>query len=150
MTAGNRVEESVGDHVSPSGPVDILCVDDETDFLNLTKRYLEVNDSPFEIQTETSPRDALAQIRDRGWGAVVSDYRMPTMNGLELLAQLRTTHPTLPFVLITSERDPAIEAEVIQDPYADFTLKRGGLSFGTVLQFRVGQLLSLTNSGPPE
>lgn len=95
---------------------------------------------------EPSPHAALDRLEDRDWDCVVSDYQMPRMTGIELLTELRQTHPTLPFLLCTTDREPGIEAKGLQDPHADFTIKRGSNGFADVLQTRIQNLL---NAHPP-
>lgn len=37
---------------------------------------------------------------------IVCDWRMPRMTGLELLQQVRTAYPDMPFMMVTANRDP--------------------------------------------
>lgn len=144
MTGGQGPKNSTPDGRGVGTQLAVLCVDDQEDVLWLTKRYLELNHHEVVFAGETSPHAALDRLEDRNWDCVVSDYRMPRMTGLELLTELRQTHPTLPFLLCTTDREPDIEAEVLQDPHADFTLKRGSTGFADVLQTRIQNLLNAT------
>lgn len=116
MTAGNRAAESDTPAAFSTQPWTVLCVDDEHDMLSLTKRFLKRAASSVSVVTETSPHAALDQLPTDQWDGVISDYRMPEMNGLEFRAELRKRHPELPFLLCTTDNNPIIEARVLDDP----------------------------------
>jgi two-component system chemotaxis response regulator CheY len=66
----------------------LLLVDDETVALDLgTKLLNRIGFSA--IDTATSGRAALAQLETNAYRAVISDWNMPEMNGLELLSKIR-------------------------------------------------------------
>jgi CheY-like chemotaxis protein len=55
----------------------------------------------YKIVTACNGRDALEQFTPRAFDLVVTDYKMPHMDGLELIANLRKREPALPIVLIS-------------------------------------------------
>lgn len=116
MTGGHGPENPTPDARGETSQLAILCVDDQENVLWLTKRYLEINHHEVVFAGETSPHAALDRLEDRDWDCVVSDYQMPRMTGIELLTELRQTHPTLPFLLCTTDREPDIEAKVLKTP----------------------------------
>lgn len=82
----------------------ILLVDDNANGLAARKSVLE--ELGYTIVTCTSGSDALEQftIRDP-FDLVVTDYKMPRMDGLELIGRLRKHTPGLPIVLISGYVD---------------------------------------------
>src|SRR5512140_90183 len=92
-------------------PIRILCIDDEPNVLrSLTRLFL---DNPYEILTATSGAEGLLILDRCGTVPVVlSDYRMPEMNGVELLSRVRDLSPDTVRVLLTGYADlpTAIEA----------------------------------------
>jgi PAS domain S-box-containing protein len=104
----------------------VLCVDDDRELLDLTRAWLSRRDS-FAVRAETDPRAALSTLRDESTpvDAVVSDYRMPEMDGLEFLARVRDSHPELPFVLFTGEGSESIASEAIAAGVTDYLQKEG-------------------------
>lgn len=77
----------------------ILLVDDNANGLKARKMVLE--ELGYKIVTAAHGRDALEQFTPRKFALVVTDYKMPHMDGLELIANLRKREPHLPIVLIS-------------------------------------------------
>ena len=102
-------------------PEKILFVDDDPSILSAFMRLLRhetlLRDypslTPFVVETAPGGRDALAAMRARGPHAViVSDLRMPEMDGVQLLEEARTVSPSSVRILLTGQGDieTAIEA----------------------------------------
>jgi len=82
----------------------ILLVDDNANGLAARKSVLE--ELGYSIVTCTSGADALEQFVSRDpFDLVVTDYKMPRMDGLELIGRLRKHTPGLPIVLISGYVD---------------------------------------------
>jgi PAS domain S-box-containing protein len=89
----------------------ILHVDDDVDFLEVSKQILEMEDK-FEIDNTTSAEEAFQKIAEQSYDAIVSDYEMPSKNGLQFLKELRERGNTIPFAIFTgkSREEIAIKA----------------------------------------
>ena len=105
-------------------PIHILFVDDEPSLLELSKLYLERN-FHMEVTTAESASAALEKIRKSTFDAVVSDYQMPVIDGLEFLKIIRETHPFLPFILFTGKGREEVVIEAINNG-ATFYIQKGG------------------------
>ncbi|MFW9916718.1 MAG: PAS domain S-box protein [Candidatus Thorarchaeota archaeon] len=79
----------------------ILLVDDDPEFLAITKEFLLQKEPTLDILTTINPSEALEITRTQPLDAIVSDYQMPEMDGLQLLAQIRTEDNFLPFIMFT-------------------------------------------------
>ena len=103
--------------------ISVLYVDDEATLLELTKLFLEYR-GEFFVDTKTSVQDGLATLKTGKYDAVISDLRMPGMDGLEFLRNVRATFGDLPFILFTGKggEDAAIQA--IEDG-VDFYIRKG-------------------------
>src|SRR5580704_4250881 len=77
----------------------ILLVDDNK--LGLSARKSVLEELGHKIATASNGVDALEQFGDAKFDLVVTDYKMPRMNGLELLVGLRKIAPDLPVILIS-------------------------------------------------
>lgn len=80
-------------------PGNILLVDDNK--LGLSARRCVLEELGHTIWTAVNGVDALEQFASRKFDLVVTDYKMPRMDGLELIAGLRKVSPELPVILIS-------------------------------------------------
>lgn len=81
----------------------ILCVDDETSILHSLERLFK---DQFHVLVASSPFEALETLRqNRDTAIVVSDYRMPTMNGVEFLRQVRALAPLSARAILSGQID---------------------------------------------
>lgn len=82
-----------------------LIVDDDADSTFLARRNLQ-NVFPFAtIDHVESGNEALALLRQHDYTAVVTDYRMPWMDGLTLVRKIREMHLHMPVVMRTAMED---------------------------------------------
>lgn len=89
----------------------ILFVDDEDYFLSSIRRLL-AND--FELTTTNDPRDALRMVKTRGpFAAVVADFKMPAMSGIDLLSQVHLIDKSVQRILLTGVADFTVAIEAI-------------------------------------
>ncbi len=77
----------------------ILLVDDNK--LGLSARKSVLEELGHHIATASNGADALDQFTDHEFDLVVTDYKMPRMDGLELIVKLRKIVPGLPVILIS-------------------------------------------------
>ena len=112
----------------PDGPgspaLSVLYVDDEPAVLKLSKRFLE-KDAHFSVTAAESAREAIDLLTAHHFDAIVSDYRMPEMDGIEFLNYIRERFDDIPFIIVTGkgEEDVVIQALNLG---ADFYLQKGG------------------------
>jgi putative two-component system response regulator len=88
----------------------VLCVDDEPDILRLMTRLLERLD--LSVATASGPQSALDLFDDERFDLVITDIRMPGMDGHAFLAQIRGRDPQVPVIVATGHAslDNAIRA----------------------------------------
>jgi PAS domain S-box-containing protein len=87
-----------------AGSERILLVDDETPIVLLAKKWLE--ERGYEVEPHTDAVDALAAFRakPRRFDMLITDQKMPEMEGLELVGQVRLLKPGLPVVMTSGRR----------------------------------------------
>lgn len=81
-------------------PIRILFVDDDVNVLNGLRRMLHKMRQQWEMEFVTGGLEALKVLKESAYDIVVSDLRMPDMNGVELLEKVRHRYPdTIRFML---------------------------------------------------
>mgnify|MGYP003296143898 CR=1 FL=1 len=80
----------------------ILVVDDEFDIVTLIRRSLQ--NHGFNTLGFTDPLIALEQFQNnsKSFAMVISDIRMPSMNGYEFIRKIKAIHPTIKTILISA------------------------------------------------
>ncbi len=90
----------------------VLFVDDEEGVRTSWSRYL--SDKGFDVATAEDGERAIASLQEKPADVVVSDLRMPGLDGLMLLEQLRESQPETPFILLTGYGDEELEGKARQ------------------------------------
>ncbi|KXA94819.1 hypothetical protein AKJ37_01160 [candidate division MSBL1 archaeon SCGC-AAA259I09] len=90
----------------------ILLIDDESRFLKLSKIKWE-RKGDAKVDTTTSPEKALEKIDRNDYDVIVADYKMPNLNGLEILEEIRGRGCKTPFVILTAKGGEEIAMEAL-------------------------------------
>ena len=77
----------------------VLLVDDEEEFLEIMSERMRARD--IEVTTSTSAREALDMIARDSYDAVIMDFMMPEMNGIEALKVIKEKNPEMQIILLT-------------------------------------------------
>jgi DNA-binding NtrC family response regulator len=99
----------------------IAIVDDERDMRQSISQWLAL--SGFDTETFASAEDALKGVGSDYPGIVVSDIRMPGMDGMQLLRKLKSLDSTLPVIMITGHGDVPMAVEAMRIGAFDFLEK---------------------------
>ncbi len=88
----------------------LVIVDDEPNVLNALRRMCLNHDAPPaipnpQVMTFTSPVQALAYLRDHVVDLVISDFRMPEMDGATFLTEVRALQPNSARIIISAYAD---------------------------------------------
>ncbi len=100
----------------------LLIVDDQQQILDVLGDF--VTDCGHEVVTATNGAEALAKLEDTAHvGAVLSDIRMPKMDGIDFLKGVRVRFPGIPVVLMTGHGDETIATTALQEGAFDYLKK---------------------------
>jgi len=100
----------------------ILVIDDEPDMLMLLRMIIEDNTN-YEVETTNNPAEGLKMLTEEAYDLVISDLKMPGMDGLELFDELRKMSPDIPVIIITAYGSPEAADEALKKGVADFITK---------------------------
>jgi two-component system, NtrC family, sensor kinase len=82
----------------------ILLVDDNHDGLVVRRSLLQ--EAGFQVQTAACGEEAIGVLSSADFDVVVTDYRMPAMNGTELIARIRVMRPRARIILLSGFVEP--------------------------------------------
>jgi PAS domain S-box-containing protein len=103
----------------------ILLVDDEEEFMELTKIYLNKLKKNWLIKSISDPLEALKYLKTSEiYDIIISDYQMPRMTGIELLAELRNSNHQIPFIVFTGKGREEVAIEAL-NLGANYYIKKG-------------------------
>ncbi len=105
--------------MNPLTPV--VLIDDDKDLRRATAQTLEL--AGFAVSAFGGAKAALAELSPDFAGAVVTDIRMPEIDGLQLFGALKDMDTDLPVILITGHGDIPMAVQAIQDGAYDFIAK---------------------------
>jgi DNA-binding response OmpR family regulator len=95
----------MSDNSSDIDPIKLMVVDDERDILRIIKRDLEADENPFKVDVFHSSELALQEfdIHPKDYyDLILTDIRMPKMNGFELYRRIKEKNPAMKIAFITA------------------------------------------------
>ena len=99
----------------------VFLVDDDRDLRKAMRQTLEL--AGFTVSPFASATEALAELTPDFAGVVISDIRMPGMDGLAFFRKVADLDPDLPVILMTGHGDIPMAVQAIQDGAYDFIAK---------------------------
>ena len=121
-----------GRHVE--NKVRILVVDDETGLCDFIRHYL--TSRGFEVEVAFRAQEALEILNQRTFHIVLADIMMPSMDGLELLRQIKESYPQVVVIMMTA--------------YASLDKAVRSITYGAtdllIKPFEVSKLLEIINN----
>lgn len=99
----------------------LLWVDDEVDLLKPYILFLE--EKGYGMQCVNNGRDAIELCRSQRFDIVFLDEQMPGLSGLETLAELHSSYPEMPVVMVTKSEDEGIMNRAIGKKITDYLIK---------------------------
>lgn len=99
----------------------VILIDDDRDFLDAQVQALEL--AGFAVQAFLNGAEAIRHITREFDGVIVSDVRMPNMDGLSLFRHVHELDPELPVLLLTGHGDVPMAVQALKDGVYDFLIK---------------------------
>lgn len=124
----------------------VLVVDEDPDVLDLTETFLEREDDDLDVATEEEPLAVPDRVATEDVDCVVSDLRMPDLDGFELHERLEESDEDVPFILFTAAADEGTREASEEAGVEDLILKGTGTDHYTELARRIRSAVD-TGSG---
>lgn len=103
----------------------VLLVDDEKDFLEVMSERMQARG--IEVKTTDSAVDALDMIEKESYDAIILDFMMPEMDGIETLKAIKEKRPELQIILLTGHATVEKGVEAMKLGALDFVEKPADL-----------------------
>lgn len=100
--------------MTPNGQPTVLIVDDEDMVITSIRAFLQL-ETDYRVNGFTAPLEAVTFLEKNPVEVVVSDYLMPKMTGLQLLAKAKDLQPEAARVLLTGHADKQSAIEAINE-----------------------------------
>jgi len=104
--------------------ISIRYVDDEQESFKISKLCLE-REKEFPVNMASSASGALNRLKSNGIQAIVSNYQVLGMDGIEVLKQVRAINKRIPIIIITGRGNEEITIQAFENG-ADFDPQKGG------------------------
>jgi DNA-binding NtrC family response regulator len=101
--------------------ISILLVDDEADFVFTLAERLTLRG--FQVDATTQANDVMARLRDNGVRVVLLDVKMPGIDGLKLLSEIKREQPDLRIILLTGHGSVADARRGMEEGAVDYLMK---------------------------
>ena len=106
-------------------PERILVVDDEPNMLRLLKTIL-MDKTGYEVTTTNNPLEVSKLLQEGHYDLVVTDLKMPLVDGIDLIGIVKNIDATMPIIVITAYGTIETAEEAIQKGAYDFITKPFG------------------------
>ncbi len=101
--------------------IKVLIVDDELEILKALKRLLHRD---YDVDIFTSGFDAVKALEENSYPVIISDMRMPIMDGAEFLSKAHGLAPTSQKILLTGFSDPMDTSRAVNDGHINFYINK--------------------------
>ncbi|MEF8828854.1 MAG: response regulator, partial [Haloarcula sp.] len=118
VTTSNRHGDG-GTH----GRLRILYVDGDSDDVSAVEEAIRGGADEFTVTVCETASAALEALDEGSYDCVVSEYRLPDRNGVELLRAVREQSPDLPFLLFTDDGDESVASSAISAGVTGYVTK---------------------------
>ncbi len=126
--------------MSEAPPPALLVVDDNVGFVDLTAALIRRSYPGARVGTAETGGEALEQLHAASWDLVLLDYRLPDIDGVEVLAEIRKQGMDVAVVMVTGEGDQELAADLFRMGAYDYLVK--GRIGGMTLRRTIDQALT--------
>ena len=122
------------------GSITVLFVDDDEQWATFMASELEAEDSGFDVTVALNANEAIVTLDgDHSVDCIVTDFRMPEVDGIQLLERVFETNPHLPAILVTGDGSEDVAARAISAGVTDYLRKDPRVDQAPILGNRIRQ-----------
>ncbi len=132
----------------------VLLVDDDPDILKQGKLFLEEERDCLVLETASSGEEGLEKIKEENYDAVITDYQMPGMTGIELLRKLRKKGYGIPIIIFTGKGREELALKALKSGANRYFRKAGDprtlyeiLAQATIQEVRYHRMQNMIENG---
>lgn len=100
----------------------ILIIDDEVDMLMLLRMIIEDN-TDYDVESTNSPTEGIKLFRENDYDLVITDLKMPGLDGMDIFDEFKEMKPDVPVIMITAYGSIEISDEALSKGVAEFITK---------------------------
>ena len=103
----------------------ILIIDDQLTSRQILQQLVSSIEENLTVKAFANPAEALQWTENNSFNLVLTDYKMPEMNGIEFIKRLRSNHANahVPVIMVTSIEDRNVRYEALEVGATDFLMK---------------------------
>jgi len=106
-------------------PLRVLYGEHNEADMNLSQRYFKQHAPHICLEAASTGQACLSKLEDENFDAVIIDYRMPGMSGLDLLKEIHSRDLCLPVIMVTGGGDENVAVQSIKLGASDYIVKTG-------------------------
>lgn len=100
----------------------ILIIDDEVDMLMLLRMIIEDN-TDYDVETTNSPTEGIKMFMEEDYDLVITDLKMPGLDGMDIFDDFKEFKPDVPVIMITAYGSIETSDEALRKGVAEFITK---------------------------
>jgi DNA-binding NtrC family response regulator len=100
----------------------ILIIDDEVDMLMLLRMIIEDN-TDYDVETTNSPTEGIKLFREEDYDLVITDLKMPGLDGMDIFDEFKDLNPDVPVIMITAYGSIETSDDALRKGVAEFITK---------------------------
>ncbi len=103
--------------------LNILIIEDSSEQARLMEVILHRDDHPFHVEIVHDALLGIKRLKENDYHAVVLDFSLPHLNGLDALAEIKKSKIAVPVIMVTGQGDERIAVEAMRQGAYDYIVK---------------------------